>query len=303
MPSRRACLAILLFWAFAAAGLFQRDILPDMIVGPPPDLRDISRAGVAHPGPTRWTILVVDDRDKTGLNEKAVGQVETETRPQNDGGVIFDSKAWFDANQLFAGGRGLRPGGVTRARGPAPEGDGAPMAEAAGERIEVYGSCWIDSSSNLESFRFAIREGRTASTDLMALEGHLRRDAIEITASGLIPYFGPRSIPYRPHSLVQSPMGPLEWMPNLHVGQRWEAEIVSPLTGQAQKCYSDVKRIAIITWDNNPVSTYELVTRTDDLSARTWVRLDGLVLRQEVPFPLARLVLERVPQDSDRGGR
>ncbi len=31
------------------------------------------------------------------------------------------------------------------------------------------------------------------------------------------------------------------------------------------------------------------------LSMRTWVRLDGVILRQEVPLPLVRLVLERGP--------
>ena len=29
------------------------------------------------------------------------------------------------------------------------------------------------------------------------------------------------------------------------------------------------------------------------ITAKTWVRPDGVVLRQEVPFPFVRLVLER----------
>ena len=33
------------------------------------------------------------------------------------------------------------------------------------------------------------------------------------------------------------------------------------------------------------------------VSARTWVRPDGLVLRQEVALPLLRLVLERLPDN------
>ena len=32
------------------------------------------------------------------------------------------------------------------------------------------------------------------------------------------------------------------------------------------------------------------------LTMRTWVRLDGVILRQEVPLPLVRLVLERRPE-------
>ncbi len=33
------------------------------------------------------------------------------------------------------------------------------------------------------------------------------------------------------------------------------------------------------------------------LTMRTWVRTDGMILRQEVPFPFVRLVLERRPED------
>ena len=48
MPSRRICLALLLFWTYAAWSLFRRDILPDLIIGPPPDLRQ-------SPAPPRRT--------------------------------------------------------------------------------------------------------------------------------------------------------------------------------------------------------------------------------------------------------
>ena len=45
----------------------------------------------------------------------------------------------------------------------------------------------------------------------------------------------------------------------------------------------------------NPVATLEVLHHSKTLSARTWVALDGMVLRQEIPFPLLRLVLERRP--------
>ena len=43
-----------------------------------------------------------------------------------------------------------------------------------------------------------------------------------------------------------------------------------------------------------------IVTQLTPVSARTWVRRDGLVLRQEIPFPFVKLILERLP---DRSGR
>ena len=45
-----------------------------------------------------------------------------------------------------------------------------------------------------------------------------------------------------------------------------------------------------------PVNTFEVVHRTSPLSMKTWVRPDGVILRQEIPFPFVRLVLERRPE-------
>jgi hypothetical protein len=51
----------------------------------------------------------------------------------------------------------------------------------------------------------------------------------------------------------------------------------------------------VITWDGNPVTTLEVVMRMAPFTARTWVQPDGLVLRQEVPFPFGKVQLERLP--------
>lgn len=282
MPSRPACVIILLAWTAVSWELFRRDLLPEFIVGQPPDLRAIARAGGTEE-PVRWTILVVDEKDRSGLNGRAVGQIVTETKRQQDGGVRLISEAWFDANLLLAKGK------------PQPaESHGQELGSMDADRFEVYGACWIDASGNLESFRVALREANS-SVDLFVLEGRLKKDQIEITPTGIIPYVGRRSFPYRSHGLVQSTLGPIDRLPGLHVGQSWESQVVSPLTGLIQTARVEVVGTRILTWDNNPVSTLEVVTHLAGLTARTWVLRDGRVVRQEVPFPLAKLVLERVP--------
>jgi len=55
----------------------------------------------------------------------------------------------------------------------------------------------------------------------------------------------------------------------------------------------EVTRRGLIHWEGNPVNTFEVVHRTSPFSMKTWVRLDGVILRQEIPFPFVRLVLER----------
>ena len=51
----------------------------------------------------------------------------------------------------------------------------------------------------------------------------------------------------------------------------------------------------MIHWDKNQETVLEVVQHMTPLLARTWVRPDGVVLRQEVPFPFVKLVLERLP--------
>ena len=111
-----------------------------------------------------------------------------------------------------------------------------------------------------------------------------------------------RSFPYQPRGMVQNTLGPMDRMPGLQVGQRWESRIVSPLTGRVETVRVEVARKGVITWGNNPVAALEVVARATPVSVRIWVRPDGLVLRQEVPFPFVRLVLERQPEDVSTEG-
>ena len=64
------------------------------------------------------------------------------------------------------------------------------------------------------------------------------------------------------------------------------------------KAWVEVARRTVIHWDGNPVSTFEVVQHLAPLALRTWVRPDGVILRQEVPFPFVRLILERRPEES-----
>src|SRR5262245_40518995 len=101
MPNRLACLAILIGWACASFFLFTRDVLPQLLIGDPPDFRDINRAADEAPGPTLWSILVSDDPEDQNL--RAVGQVETKTTLTRDGWHRISSSAWFDTGEALKG--------------------------------------------------------------------------------------------------------------------------------------------------------------------------------------------------------
>jgi hypothetical protein len=84
----------------------------------------------------------------------------------------------------------------------------------------------------------------------------------------------------------------------------------STFTGQVDRVRVEVARRNVIHWDGNPVSTFEVVQTMGPWSMRTWVRIDGVILRQEVPFSFVRLLLDRrseepgvLPSSTAAGGR
>jgi hypothetical protein len=138
--------------------------------------------------------------------------------------------------------------------------------------------------------------------EVLRVEGRVKAEgsALEIVTHGPLPIMNQtRTIPYQQRGLVQNALEPFDYLPGLQVGQRWESRVVNPLTGRIEPVRVEVARRTVIHWDNHPLSTLEVVQHLTPLVARTWVRSDGLVLRQEVPFPLVKLVLERQPDRSD----
>ncbi len=193
---------------------------------------------------------------------------------------------------------------------------GTPFDAKAKIKLKVFSRYEIDPSGNLESFRMDVssmpdpKAKSMGDTEALgSLFGRVKNHAIEVTARGPLPMMNwTRPFPYQPRSLMQSALGPLDRLPGLQVGQRWETRLVSPLTGRIETVRAEVTRHRMIQWgkDKNPVKTLEIVHQMTPLSARTWVRPDGLVLRQEVPFPFVKLVLERLPggsTDADPRGR
>lgn len=279
MPHRLVCIAILVFWSVAAGALFTRDVLPDLMVGSPPDLRSItSNQTGANPEPTYWIIQVAEDPNL--LNRRPVGQAETRSTLTADRWVHIESKVWIDAADLLKGTR---------------------FDASRDEQLEVLSTYEIDSSGNLFAFWTAVKSVQDPG-ELLTLEGRVHGDSLEVKARGPLPIFNwTRTLPYQRRGMVQNTLGPVDRMPGLQVGQRWESRIISPLTSRVETVRFEVARKGTILWGNNPVPALEVVAKAAPISLRLWVRPDGLVLRQEVPFPFVRLVIERKPDGTGPG--
>jgi len=272
MPPRLVSLGILLYWVVAASSLIRRDVLPGMGFVGPPDLRTIARAE-DNAEPSRWSVEVIDNPLSPELR-RAVGTATTQSTRDAKGWVIMTSRVEFSAGGLLKG---------------------TPLPSQSDERLEILSTYRVDPSGNLRWFQASVR---TASDpeELVQVVGTLKKEGMELVSSSRLPIFNQkRTIPYQPRGLVQNALGPFDRLPNLQVGQRWETQVISPITGRVDTVRVEVTRRSVIQWNNNPVPTLEVVHHMTPLSSRTWVRPDGFVLRQEVPFPFVKLVLERLP--------
>lgn len=280
MPSRLTCIAILLFWLYAMVGLVTRDLLPELTMGSPPDLRTIAAAG-EDSGPARWIIQVVENPNAAD-GRRPVGQATTESKRGPDGGVVMTSKVVFDSARMLSG--------LVRGGGSA--------SLLNDEQIVFESTYHVDPSGNLRSFDAQVQVAGQPN-DLWKIKGVLNNHAIEVESRGPIILLNKKlSFAYQPRGVVQSQFGPLDRLPGLQVGQRWEEHVANMFTNQVETVRASVERKTSIYWSENPVETLEVVHRSKTASARTWVRPDGLVLRQEVALPLLRLVLERLPDRS-----
>jgi hypothetical protein len=274
MPSRLISLAILVYWSIAAFCLLTWDVLPEMTMGYPPDLRAITFASDSNV-PVRWSIQVVDD-PRSPEARRTVGEATTASSRQPDGWYEMTSRVTFDA------------GGLLR---------GTPFATRGKIQLQIDSRYHVDPSGNLHDFDVHVRSGEFGD-EMISVKGQLKGKKLEITSRGPMEILNSRKeFDYEPRSVVQNVMGPLDRLPGLQVGQRWETKMINPFNGKVDSVKAQVLRRSMIDWNGEPVSTFEVEQKMSPLTMKSWVRTDGMILRQEVPFPFVRLMLERRPAD------
>jgi len=274
MPSRLISLAILIYWSIAAFCLLSWDVLPEFVQGYPPDLRSITYAS-NDSRPVRWSLQVIDN-PKDPDDRRTVGEAVTSSLRRPNGWFQIDSKAEFDAG-------GLLKGTLFATRMSAP--------------LEIHSQYQVEPSGNLRSFEINVRS-LDSSERLINIRGDVEHGKMTIVSRGPVPLLNQRwEFNYESRSVVQNALGPIDRLPGLHVGQKWETRVVNPFTGQVDRARVEVARRTLIQWNGNPVPTFEVVQHLAPLSMRTWVTIEGLILRQEVPFPFVRLVLDRRPDE------
>ena len=285
MPHRLVCVAILSSGSVAAVGLIRRDLLPDLIVGRPPTCGRSPRP-TRTPGPTA---LGDPGRSTTRRAREPPRRSARRDRVEADGrrlGRRSPARSGSTRGACSRGRRSTRPPQRRADRGQRAPSRSTPRATSSHFRASVRPA---------GGRRRAARSWRAGCKD----------DAIEVVAPGPLPILNrTRTLPVRARGVVQNALGPLDRLPGLQVGQRWESQVVSPLTGQVETVARRGGAARRSSTGTRARSRRWRWSRTmTPLSARTWVRPDGLVLRQEVPFPFVKLVLERLPEPTPTAPR
>jgi hypothetical protein len=275
MPSRFVSLGILVYWCVAAFCLLTWEVLPELSLGYPPDLRAIASASDGSK-PVVWSIQVIDDPRQPEAR-RAVGEAITESRRLLDGWFELSSRMTFDAGELLKG---------------------TPFGTKASVGLALSSLYRVDRSGNLNSFNMKVTP-RDGQETLFTVYGQLKKGTMEVVSKGPVSMLNQKlTIPYEPRSVVHDALGPLDRLPGLHLGQRWDTQVVSPFTGKVERVRVEVLRRTLVHWNGEPVSAFEVVQHAGPITSKTWVRADGVIVRQEVPLPIVRLVLERVPEGS-----
>lgn len=269
MPNFLTRVFIVLFWLATTVILIQRDVLPRYTLGTPPDWKQIIKK--SNETTTRWQIAVEEADGRT----RAVGQATNLARKGPDGGMTLESHVKMDARGLF---------------------QGTPFQLAEATHFEFNNRTLISPQGLLDQIRADVRVqelGDKPVLNIQAVPDNHGKLEVRFNSpiSPLLNF--QQNIPFAPQGLVRGGMEPIDQLPGLRVGQRWTTQILQPMTARPDAVVSEVVSTVRIFWNGNPVEVFLVEHKASTFSARSWVRPDGLVLRQQLPTPLVRLVLER----------
>lgn len=276
MPVWPVRILIIVVWLLATSWLIRRDVLPEYLIGEPPDWKRVVAA--TSDTSSRWLISVEDAPDRL----RVVGQAFSQSHRLPDGSTELESRVRLDAQGLLRG---------------------TVMAMADSAEFVFRGTTRISPQGLLDLVRADINVRELGDEPVLNVQ------AIPATGGKLDIRFSSRLSPllnFRqtveqdPTSMVRGGLEPLDRLPGLRVGQLWSTRVLQPLTAKSEVVRSEVTGIERLFWNGNPTETFVVVHKASTFSARTWVRRDGLVIRQELPTPLVRLVLEREAEEPVR---
>jgi hypothetical protein len=288
MGSRFFNVMIVLFWLATMSWLVVTKVLPPLRVGDPPNYGSIL-ASRDRKMPVCWRIK---------LNHNDLGWSATRFTTRADGLVESRSQVYLDYLPLDQ----VAPGWIGTFIKPLVE-------QTRQSGVQVQSQVDIDPLGRLLGFRSKMTLANLQ--DSIRLQGTVNGTSLSVRVQSAD--FSYRTEKYLPaNALVADELSPQAQLPGLRVGQQWTMPIYSPFRppdSPLEILQATVEREASLVWNGESTPTRLVVYRGDpgasgasanDVRGRLWVRIDGLVLKQELNLLHSKLQFVRM---SPREGR
>jgi hypothetical protein len=275
---------VILFWLATMGWLVVAKILPPLRLGDPPNYASILEGSRDEP-PACWAIR---------MRGKSIGWAASRIDRRDDGTSELYSRVYLGALPIEE----LAPGWLAGAIEPV-------LADLRRLDVDKRSRFAIDPLGRLVEFESRLRLADLA--DAIKVQGRLDGSSLTLTVTS---DELPATISYSlsPNSLLGDELSPQARMPGLRVGQTWTVPLYSPFrspNSPLEILQATVEREDRFRFDGQFVNTRLIVYRSDPGSGvgggqtrgRTWVRDDGVVLRQEVSVFRTPLVFDRLGAD------
>lgn len=257
MPSRTTAVVISVFWMVMMSLLVRRDLVTQWQLDQQLDLRSIAKSDQL-PDPVQWAVLHADTR---------IGTAQTEWRARASGWCEYRNQVELRQVPMQFPALGL----------------------FFSDGLSWRSSFLVSPEGHLDNFDIQVLMG---DVTVMSVQGRLVAETMRVKfKSGTLVH--EESFAYEPHSFMTSSLSPMNNLPNLSVGQKWNYRVMNPIRHATETVRCEVTHEKVITWRREPTPTYVVEQTYGQLRAHCWVARDGTVLRQEVPFGMSQLVLER----------
>jgi hypothetical protein len=285
MYSRWYTPAVILLWLSTMSWLVWQKVLPPMLVGDPPKQQEILAART-HELPVGWDI---------SFNGRVLGWAVSTTQRLPNGGIVLRGVTHF--NQLPV--NEITPGWIQTL---------FKLAEQPATRVRLDARSSVELNRDGRPTRFRSVVQLPPLGDTIELEGQIEGTQINLVArSGEFSFTTQTHLPAG--AAVGDALSPQTQLPGLHLGQTWTVPAFSPLrppNSPVEILRATVERMVVFSWAGTTYDAWLVTYRSESglsllggsrPAGQTWVRLDGLVLRQEVNLMDCKLTFTRMPAD------
>jgi hypothetical protein len=262
-------IVVVLFWLATMSWLVVAKVLPPLRLGDPPNYASIV-AGSPGEAPASWAIRMRDD---------TIGWAASRVERREDGTSELFTRVYLGALPIDE----LAPNWLAGALKGV-------LADLRRLDVDKRSRFAVDPLGRLVEFESRLRVADML--EVIKVQGHVEGSnlALTVTADELA---ATMSYTLTGNSLLGDELSPQARMPGLRVGQTWTVPLYSPFRSPSSPLeilQATVEREDRFPWDGQTVKTRLIVYRSDSGSGvaggetrgRSWVREDGVVLRQEV---------------------